>query len=84
MLNNIFLIKLIPLAIIAILILVKTFLFANIRDHKKIAEWFHFNIYHIVNSPTIKLEKAKKLQNALTSFIGVTVALTAILFYLVK
>jgi len=35
MLNNIFLIKLIPLAIIAILILVKTFLFANIRDHKK-------------------------------------------------
>lgn len=84
MLSDSFVIKIITIAVVTILVIIKTILFANINDYKNLAGWFHFNIYHVVNSSTLKLEKAKKLQNVLTTFIGVSVALTAVLFYFVK
>jgi hypothetical protein len=82
--NDTLLIRLISLSILLILVLVKTTLFFKIADHKRINNWFHFDIYQLVNSPSVKIEKAKKLQNGFTGLVCFAVVLVAVAFYLTR
>jgi len=82
--NNAFLIRLIALSVMLILVIIKTIYFFKIADHKRFANWFHFDIYQLTGSPNAKIERAKKRQNIFTGFICFAAVLVAVAFYLTR
>ena len=62
----------VPYIILALLILVKFFLFFRSTSHKTFARFFYYSFESIYNSKNPKSERAKILQNNLSVAIIIT------------